>query len=246
MNQRKKLGFVDIHTHILPGVDDGAANLSEALKLLRMAWRDGTAGIVLTPHYRGKYRENTPEMLRACFEELCREAEKELPGLRLYLGSEAAWERELGEKIAEGRVMTLHGSSYVLLEFDFGCLRSHVLDGIMDVVGCGYTPIIAHVERYDVFRKDKSLTDEVLAMGALLQLNADCVLGKRGFGLKRFCHRLLKHGQAHFIASDAHDPADRPPLLRECFEYVSKRYGRDYAWVLLRDNPQAMLSGKWS
>lgn len=245
MDQQSAMGFVDIHTHILPGVDDGAKKLPDAMKLLHMAYEDGTCAVVLTPHYRGRYRRNTPQELQSVLETLRCEVEKELPGMELYLGNEAGWQRELGEKVVEGRVLTLHDTPFVLLEFDFGCLRSHVLDGVMDVVNCGYTPIIAHAERYDIFRKDKKLADEVLAMGAMLQLNADSVVGKRGFGLKRCCHRLLKHGQAHFIASDAHDPEHRPPLLKECFRYVSKRYGEGYAWALLRDNARAMLSGQW-
>ena len=245
MRQEVNMGLVDIHCHVLPGVDDGAPALKDALELLRMAHEDGITAMILTPHYRGHYRKKTPEILRQRFEELCAEVRKELPQMELYLGSEAAWERDLGEKVAEGRVLTLHGSPYVLLEFEFGCMRSQMLDGVMDVVSCGYTPIIAHAERYDVFRKDKTLVDEVLSMGALVQINADSVLGKRGFALKRCCHRLLKQGKAHFVASDAHDTQDRPPLLRECFDYMSKRYGEDYAWLLLRDNARAMLSGKW-
>lgn len=246
MDREISQGLVDIHCHILPGVDDGAHDLKVSLELLRMAYADGTGAMILTPHYRGNYRKNTPEILRQRFETLIDAAQKELPGMELYLGSETAWERDLGEKIAEGRVLTMSGSPFVLLEFEFGCMRSHVTDGVMDVVSCGYTPIIAHAERYGIFRRDKTLADEVLSMGALIQLNADSVLGRRGFGLKRCCHRLLKQGKAHFIASDAHDDRNRPPLLRECFSYVSKRYGEDYAWILLRDNARSLLSGKWS
>jgi protein-tyrosine phosphatase len=245
MSHEVNMGLVDIHCHILPGVDDGAQTLKDSLELLRMAHEDGVSAVILTPHYRGHYRKNTPEILRRHYEALCAEVRKVLPGMELYLGNEAAWERDLGEKIAEGRVLTMHGSPYVLLEFGFGIMRSQVTDGVMDVVSCGYTPIIAHVERYDIFRKDKTLVDEVLSMGALIQLNADSVLGKRGFGSKRFCHRLLKQGKAHFIASDAHDCQNRPPLLGECFAYVSQRYGEDYAQILLRDNARALLSGQW-
>lgn len=239
-------GLVDIHCHILPGVDDGAQDVKTSLELLRLAYEDGICAMILTPHYRGHYRKHTPEILLRRFEDLRAAVQKELPQMELYMGSEAAWERDLGEKIIEGRVLTMHGSPYVLLEFEFGCMHSHVTDGVMDVVSCGYTPIIAHAERYEIFRKDKTLVDEVLSMGALVQINADSVLGKRGFALKRCCHRLLKQGKAHFIASDAHDAQNRPPLLRECFEYVSRRYGEDYAQVLLRDNARALLSGQWN
>lgn len=246
MSRVSNNGLVDIHCHILPGVDDGARDIKEALELVRMAYADGTRAMILTPHYRGNYRKNTPQFLHQCYDALCAQVRKELPGMELYLGSEAAWERDLGEKFAEGYVLPLHGSPFVLLEFEFGCMRSQVTDGVMDVVSCGYTPIIAHAERYDIFRRDKALADEVLSMGALIQLNADSVLGKRGFWLKRCCHRWLKQGKVHFIASDAHDSQNRPPLLGACFAYVSKRYGEDYAWLLLRDNARALLSGKWS
>lgn len=245
MERKTEQGFVDIHTHILPGVDDGAKDLTDALKLLKMAWEDGTTGVVLTPHYRGKYRRNTPHQLQQAFEELTAAAGEVLPDMKLYLGNEAGIERDLGEKVAEGRVLSLNGSNYVLLEFDYSCSRIHLIDGVMSVISSGYTPIIAHAERYDVFRKNKKLADEVLEVGALIQINAESVLGKCGFGEKRCCHRLLKRGMVHFIASDGHDETDRQPLLGDCFRYVSKRYGENYAWELFRDNATELLSGLW-
>lgn len=245
MEQNKAGGYVDLHTHILPGVDDGAQDLAEALKLLRMAWEDGTTEVVLTPHYRGRYRANTPKQLRDVFDVLCAEAATHLPGMKLYLGNEAGIERDLGEKVAEGRVLSLNGSNYVLLEFDYGCSRIQIMDGVMGVISSGYTPVIAHAERYDIFKKNKKLAEEVLEVGGLIQLNAESVLGKCGFAEKCCCHRLLKRGQAQFIASDGHDAVQRRPLLGEAFRHVSKRYGEDYAWALFRDNAQGLLSGRW-
>ena len=245
MEQKKITGFVDLHTHILPGVDDGAQDMTEALELLRMAREDGTSQIVLTPHYRGRYRSNTPQQLRQAFEELTAEAAKVFPELKLYLGNEAGIERELGDKVAEGRVLSLNDSPYVLLEFDYSCSRTQILDGVMGIISSGYTPIIAHAERYDIFRKNKKLADEVLQVGALIQLNADSILGKGGFREKRCCHRLLKNRQAQFVASDGHDALQRQPVLGEAFRHVSKRYGEEYAWALFRDNADGLLSGRW-
>lgn len=245
MDRENECGFVDIHTHILPGVDDGAKDLADALELLRMARNDGTKEVVLTPHYRGKYRQNTPQQLRARFDELVREVRDAIPDMKLYLGNEAGIERDLGEKVAEGRVLSLNDSNYVLLEFDYGSSRIQVLDGVMAIINSGYTPVIAHAERYDIFRKNKKLADEVLQVGALIQINAESILGKCGFGEKRCCHRLLKQKKAQFVASDGHDVKERQPLLGECFRYVSKRYGEDYAWELFRHNARALLSGQW-
>lgn len=245
MEQKIERGFVDLHTHILPGVDDGAQDIGESLKLLQMAWDDGTTDVVLTPHYRGRYRRNTPQMLRESFEMLQQEAQKLLPGMKLYLGNEAGMERDLGEKIAERRVLSLNNSDYVLLEFDYGCSRIHLLDGVMMVIYSGYTPVLAHAERYAIFRKNKKLANEVLQAGAMIQVNADSILGKCGFGEKRCCHRLLKNRMVQFVASDGHDLQERKPMLGDCFRYVSKRYGEDYAWELFRDNAHGLLSGLW-
>jgi protein-tyrosine phosphatase len=245
MERKTDLGFVDIHTHILPGVDDGALNMDEALELTRMAWENGTAHLVLTPHYRGRWCKNTPQLLRRQFEQLEAVVKEALPGMTLYLGNEAAMERELGDKVAEGRVLPLHNSHYVLLEFDYNSSRIQMVDGVMGVIGSGYTPVIAHAERYRIIQKDKKLAGDLLEVGALIQLNSDSVMGKCGLGIKWTCRRLLKNGMVQFIASDAHDPKDRPPLLKECYEYVCGRYDEDYANALFRENALALLSGKW-
>lgn len=245
MGEHQQSGFVDIHTHLLFGVDDGAADLRQSMELLAMARENGTTAVVLTPHHRGRFRQNTPQQLRSRFQELAERVKTEIPDMKLYLGNEAAHERELGDKVAEGRVLSLNDSNYVLLEFDFNSSRVQVVEETMSLIGSGYTPIIAHAERYDIFRKNKKLPEELLYVGALIQLNADSILGKCGFATKRVCHRLLKKGMVHFVASDAHDPKERPPVLKECFEYVSKRYGEDYAWSIFRDNALDLLTGKW-
>ena len=240
-----KEGFVDIHTHILPGVDDGAPTMEHALKLLRIAKKNGTAAVVMTPHHRGRFRSNTPQLLRQRFLELCAQAEKEIPDMKLFLGNEAAHERELGDKVAEGRVLPLNDSNYVLVEFDYNSSRIQVYEETMSLIGSGYTPIIAHAERYEIFRKSKDLARDLLYVGALIQLNADSIMGKCGFATKWLCHRLLKKGMVHFVASDGHDAKERPPVLKECFEYVAKRYGEDYARQIFRENAVELLTGKW-
>lgn len=234
-------GFIDIHTHLLPGTDDGPQNMQEAMALIRMAWEDGTRKILLTPHYRDRFRENTPEQLRSTFTALCEAAAAEFPDLQLFLGNEAHYETDLPDLLDAGRVLPLHRSRYVLLEFRCGAFSSRIMRAVSELIRYGYTPIIAHAERYDAFRKDRALADTVLEMGALLQLNAGSVMGHHGFAIKHYCHSLLKQGKVHFIASDAHDPQHRPPLLQACWKRVSKKYTSDYADDLFRANAQALL-----
>lgn len=236
-------GFTDIHTHILSGVDDGAQDISEAIRLLRMAWENGTRTIILTPHYRNKYKKTPYELLEA-YNWLLEMTKDDLPDLGLHLGNEIAYEADAPEAMRAGKVLTLNNSRYALLEFRPEALRSQVLSGVAETVRCGFVPIVAHVERYKISRSDPALVEELCQMGALLQLNADSILGKHGLGVKGFCRKLLNHGAAHFVASDAHDAKQRPPLLRECYLQICKKYGQEYAAALFYDNAQAVIEDR--
>lgn len=233
-------GFADIHTHILPGVDDGAQDMSQALALVRMAYENGTRSIFLTPHYRGHYKQNSPALLREVFSIFCQMTQQEMPDMKLYLGNEIFYEQEAPEHLADHQILSMNDSRYCLLEFYTGALRSQVITGVSQMLCCGFTPIIAHAERYDIFLQDKSLADEVLDMGALIQLNADSVLNGHGRAVSAFCKRLLKEHKAHFIATDAHDIVKRPPLLRQCFRKVCQKYGQEYATELFYKNARAV------
>ena len=237
-------GFTDIHTHILPGVDDGAQDIGQAMRLLRLAWKNGTRTVILTPHYRGEYKENTPNQLKTEFEMLQELAKDELPGLQLYLGHEVAFEVDAPQAVNAGKVMSLNHSRYMLLEFKTNVLRTQIINGVMETFQCGFIPVVAHVERYDISRTDDTLIEELLEMGALLQLNADSVMGVNGGKVKRFCHKLLKFGAVHFVASDAHDQKYRPPLLRKAFMKIYKKYGQEYAAALFYDNAQAVIENR--
>lgn len=235
--------FVDIHSHILPGVDDGAKDVSQALELLKAACSQGTGAMILTPHYRGRYRDNTSEKLTVVFEELSKLAKTECPELELYLGCEVGYELDVSEKIANGSVLTLNGTQYVLLEFQEESFRSRIMNGVLEVLNFGYIPIIAHVERYEAFRKAPQLIDEVTELGALIQINAQSVLGKGGLGIKRYCHKLLKAHLVHFVATDAHNLKARYPDLRSCYQTIRKKYGQTYADALFIRNGRAVLGG---
>lgn len=237
-------GFVDIHAHILPGVDDGAQDISQALELLKSACRQGTGAVIMTPHYRGRYRGNVLEKLTGVYTELCDAAQRECPEVELYLGSEIGYELDVSEKVADGMIPSLNGTQYVLLEFHEKSFRSRILDGVLEVLNFGYIPIIAHAERYEAFRNQPQLADELTELGALIQVNAQSVLGKCGFGVKRYCHKLLKAGLVHFVATDAHDLKSRHPDLMSCYQWIRKKYGQTYADALFIRNGRAVLKGK--
>lgn len=240
MKNRPEAKLIDIHTHILPGVDDGVQNLQDALTLCRLAWEKGTRAIILTPHYRSIYKPS-PAILQTTFHNFGQTVKKELPKMTLYLGCEVRFQDDIQQKLESGELLCMTNSRYVLLEFASTAFRTQIISGIIQCLSAGKTPIIAHAERYSAFCHDPSLTDEVLKMGALIQLNADSVMGRYGLLVKRFCHRLLKAQKVHFIASDAHDPKRRPPNLLPCYKRICKKYGEKYAKRLFWRNPRALI-----
>ena len=236
--------FSDIHCHLLPGVDDGAKDIADAMEMLAIAYEDGIRTIVFTPHYRGRYKKNTPEQLRKVFFQLRQCVAEAFPDMRLYLGQEIAYEQDAPSALQEQRALTLGDSDYCLLEFSPDALGSRILSGVAETLRYGYWPIVAHAERCMALRKDPSLVDEILHMGGFIQLNADSVMGRWGFRVKHFCGKLLKEEKAHFIATDAHDAKDRPPKLRDCWQKVSKKYGNEYAARLFESNVRAVTENE--
>lgn len=235
-------GFADIHTHILPGVDDGAQTGSEAIALLAYAYDQGTRTVFLTSHYRGDYRRVTPEQRRKIFDALCAAAKLRYPDLALHLGCEIAYAPGIGEKLQHGEILSYANGDYVLLEFADDAEPDTVLQGVDEVLRSGFLPVIAHAERCAAFRKGISLARQVTDKGALLQLNADSVMGQwGGFWVERCCQRLLKAGLVSFIASDAHDVVSRPPDLGACYHRVAQTYGKEYAAQLFWENARLLL-----
>ena len=240
-NQQYKI--LDIHTHILPGVDDGAKDMQEALALARQARENNTRGIVLTPHYRAPHKMDA-DLLYKRFCLFRKALHKELPQMSVYLGCEIRYQSGIPEMIREHRLLPMYHSRYILLEFPSTAFSTHILSALRECIAAGIVPIVAHAERCDAFHHDPALTEQVLTLGGLLQLNADSVMGKVSHRNKKFCHKVLEAKQVHFIASDAHDSIRRPPLLRDCYTHVSEKYGEEYAQKLFWDNPQAMVKNE--
>ncbi len=237
-------GFIDIHTHILPGVDDGAKDLSNALALLRCAYENGTRGIVLTPHYRGMYKANPVQLLQDQFAALCQAAAHALPELTLYLGQEIYFGTGSTQALLDSRALTMADSDYVLLEFAPNSTAEQMLRSVEDLRYYGYRPIIAHGERYAALRRSRKLLHRLLELGATLQLNADSILGRHGLFVSQFCRYALKKKLVSFIGSDAHDMRSRPPLLRDCYLHICKSYGQDYAHRLFSANALAVIQNE--
>lgn len=230
-----------MHCHILPGVDDGAESINEAIELLKMEYEDGVRKICLTPHFRMRMFETSREDVQKQFEKLQKETSERFPDLRLELGCEFHSCMDILEFLDRDNRYTMGNSRWVLLEFSGVHDERWIRERCSDLLYHGYTPIIAHAERYPALYRKYDTIEQLIDMGAFIQINADSILGKDGFGRKLFCKKLMKMDFIHFIGSDAHDPHHRKPMMGKCAKYLTKIMGEEYARRILAENPQKLM-----
>lgn len=231
--------MIDIHCHMLFGVDDGPSNVQESLAMLEESAKQGITDIILTPHYRHGMFPYQKDKVDANFIELQKVALQK--GIRLYLGCEYHVNSDICSAFDTQRCHTLADKRYVLAEYSGRSEYSYICQMTRELMMHGYIPVIAHVERYGCMVEDPERAAELRKMGAWIQVNADAVLGLDGHGPKKYCKRLLQNEWVDVIASDSHDTKDRVCHLEKCYQYISKKYDADYAELLLQDNPAMIL-----
>lgn len=207
-----RLGARDCHCHIVPGVDDGSRTTEESLAILRLLGGDGVRRVIATPHiYPGRF-DNEPEDLRRRFEDLDRARDEAGVGVEIELGAEHWLDESLLDRIRERRVIAFGPERYVLFETSTG---PHVPRPLLDVVhaltDAGYTPLVAHVERYQYLRDDdqgEELCEDLRSAGARFQVNRTVgKVNRPGVGPRgRFLAKLLDRGWIDEVGSDLHRP----------------------------------------
>ena len=232
---------IDIHCHIMPGVDDGSPDMATSLEMLRIADKNGITHLILTPHHKPMHHNVSPEH-NVVYRKKLQEAAKEA-GIKakLFSGNEIYYSDETMEELMEGEICSLAGSDYVLVEFHPTNPYKAIQNAVSRVQAAGYIPIIAHVERYSDIVSHPSRVKDLIEMGSFIQVNASSIMGKYGFGISHFTKKLLKEELVHFVASDAHDTGRRAPNLLDCRNYVERKYGEDYGKKLFFTNPANVI-----
>ncbi len=231
--------MVDIHCHALFGVDDGAKSMEESIAMLQQAKSQGIEAIVLTPHYRHGMFDYPAERIRDHFARLKPEAEK--LGIALHLGCEYHVNSRIFDALQEDSCFALAGGDFVLTEYSFDTEFSYIYGQTKKLISYGYVPVVAHVERYGCLLKNPKLCLELSNTGAYIQVNADSILGLDGKVGEKFSRKILKKGWADIVASDAHGVDKRACHLGDCMEYVTRKYGEEYAELLFDENPGKVI-----
>ena len=236
--------MIDLHSHILPGLDDGARSLHESLEIARIAEKDGIKKMVATPHlFRGGYVHEDLGIIQRKRDELSQALnENEIP-LEILTGAEVHISHNLIEQIKQNKQnLTLNKSSYIFVEFP----SDHVFPGVknlfFELMSEGIIPIITHPERNSVFISTPSLLYELIQMGALSQANSGSFSGLYGKTAEEAILHFLELNLIHFIASDCHNTRTIVPRLSEAVERAVTIIGEEKAQALVKDNPLAVLA----
>ncbi len=233
--------MIDIHSHILWGLDDGAASLDVSLAMLRMAAQHGTTDIVATPHANLTYAFD-PDLNAARVKEL---QEAAGPAPKIHLGCDYHFYPEsVAAAAADPARFSINGRGYLLIEFPDVVIFRDTADLLDRLQASGLRPILTHPERNWLLHPRLHDLAAWVSGGLLLQITAQSLLGRFGAQVRRFSEMLIERGLAHFVASDAHDAEDRTPRLDEAYARVARSYGEDLAEHLFVVNPRCVLDGR--
>lgn len=238
-------GYADIHSHIIPGIDDGARSMDMSIRMLQIARENGIRDMILTPHNKPMHRNPSPEKLKELTGQLQAEAQRNGIDINLYMGSELYYRSEAVELLDKNKVCTMAGSSYVLVEFNPMDDFDYIRNGLYQLIAGGYRPILAHTERYANICSSYANAEELAKMGSYIQVNSDSIMGEYSYQAKCFTRRMLKHRLVSFVATDAHNDTKRCPCLNECAKYIAKKYGEDYMEELLYHNPRSIIADEY-
>jgi protein-tyrosine phosphatase len=235
--------MIDIHCHILPGVDDGAQDMNETLDMARKAAQEGIEKIIATPHHKnGQYHNEKSEILEKVREVNEALAAEGIP-VEVLPGQENRIYGEFLEDYESGGIMTLAYSDYVFIELPSGHVPRYTEKLLFDIQMGGLTPIIVHPERNAELAERPDLLYHLVKKGSLTQVTAASVCGHFGKKIQKFSNQLIESSLTHFIASDAHNTSSRGFKMKEAFSLIDSKFGPDMVY-LFTENAELLVQGQ--
>ncbi|MCF7623653.1 MULTISPECIES: tyrosine-protein phosphatase [Bacillaceae] len=233
--------MIDLHCHILPGVDDGSPDMQESIVMAKSAVEAGITHIFATPHHLNERYVNVKDDIIDCVFELNECLQQENIPLSVHPGQELRIHRELFVSLEKGEVLTLDNTDkYLLLELPSGHVPSYTQELIYELLLKGITPIIVHPERNKELIENHNLLFKLVQEGALTQLTSDSIIGHFGKHVKSFSKKIIEHNLAHFIATDAHNVGSRGFSLQQAYESITKTFGIESTFYF-KENAEQLI-----
>jgi protein-tyrosine phosphatase len=232
---------IDIHSHILPEVDDGPRTWDACIAMCRAAAADGITHMVATPHANDRYRYDREhlERLVAHLQQLVGDAPQISLGCDFHLSYD-----NLQDALASPTRYVIAGTRYLLVEFSNYSIPRRIMDSFLKLGDCGLTPIVTHPERNPILREDLPRVAEWAGQGCVIQMTGSALTGLWGERTRQAAQWLLQHQAAHVLASDAHDLENRPPVLSAARDAAAEICGEEVAEVLVEANPHAIITNQ--
>lgn len=235
--------MIDIHCHILPGVDGGTDSLEESIIMAKNTVRQGIHTVIATPHYRKEMNQSMAEDIVGATNYLNGKLKQENIPIRILPGQEVRMHDELIIDLEKGIVLPLNASRYVLLEIPTNRVPHYTSQLLFDMQIAGYRPIIAHPERNQELLKQPNVLYQFVKSGALMQISASSIVGLQGRKIKNFTEEMIDANLAHFIASSVHHSNRKQQFfMKEAFHYISKQFGKRLAYEL-KENSEKVVNG---
>lgn len=233
--------LVDSHCHILPGIDDGASDMDETLKMLKIAASEGITHIVATPHFKINHHHKPVDKIEETLEEVKKAARENNIDIKIFLGNEVRYFNDIEIAYEEKRFSTMNSTDYLLVEFypddEFKIIR----DALETVRSLGLIPIVAHVERYSALRSMQNAR-LLHKSGVILSVNASTIIGGEGLLGKMYAKKLLKEKIVSLVTTDSHDTDRRAPRMANCREYLYSHYDEEYVDSILYKNAMSYFN----
>lgn len=236
--------MIDLHNHILPGLDDGANDIEESLAMAEIAAEDGITMLVATPHVMSGAFDNRKADILQKVKELNQLLESQKIPLQILPGAEYHLDSDLLRRLSAGDLLTINDSGqHLLVELPASMVPDYTGRILYELQLQGITPIIAHPERNIGFEREPELLRKFISRGILTQITSGSITGMFGKSVKKTAWSFLQEGYAHLIASDAHSAHVRSPALSHAFLELERRWGTDYARTLSYENPRLIIAG---
>lgn len=229
--------MIDMHSHILPGIDDGAKYIEETLRLIKEAENSGFEAIVTTPHYMEHYYEIDEEKRK----ELINLVQSKI---KLYIGNEIYLSENIAKLLEEKKASTINNTNYVLFEMPMNAKPMNLYDVVYEMLQYKYIPILAHPERYIFIQKEPQLVCDLIQNGVLMQANYGSIIGEYGSKAQTVVQAFFRNNMIHFLGTDAHKSNTIYPKIPQIINKLEKLIGKEKVEELSIINPKLVIENK--